>query len=212
MRRLFVVPCAILIASTASAVSATPLLPGQAVVLTGVTAPNGTIVAQTTQPLNFGNATLTSTVLRDASTAKLDFLYTIDGALAQNILSVAVTGFGGVSTDVEFVTGSGDLFPSQSQRLVDGQTITFSGWSATGGTGASLFVDTDADDYDLGNYQILFPGEGTLRTDEAPLDTTITLNLPVYTASGVGPPVPEPATLTLLPLAVMGLIVRKRRS
>jgi hypothetical protein len=193
--------------------------PAQAVVLSpggsssifGTAAPSGTI--QFTQTLTFDvisnnglselNGSLTATVIKEAG-GTLDFLYQVTnlGATSSSrtgvsIHRVTVSDFTGFTTDVDFVTGTGQA-PGSADRSSTGSTVGFGSSGsplnfsiAPGQTSAVLYVRTNATSFDdNGNTAIIDSLSANLKTPE-----------PI----GGGGGVPEPGTLILLGGSLLGL-------
>jgi hypothetical protein len=171
--------CLVLVAVPMHA-PAVVLEPGEALTTGGVLSLAGTVIYEeevsfairdpNTDALLF-DGVLQNRVLRLAATGKLAFLYRVretKAGLDGSIGSVATGGFGGATTDVDFLTSSlGSAAPDLADRSADGflVTFTFSDRAVLPGLESRFFlVSTDSEDFTAGGATTLITPSGANAT------------------------------------------------
>lgn len=187
--------------STASAVV---LLPGDtAIVPTGAASPGGTFVTSIVDVPFTGTdiggtvyftGLLTETVRSNSTGLLFEYSFTNDVASINEITQISVTDYAGFSTDVD-----GPMNPALPS--INGLSRSNNGVSVTAGyldypvqeglLSGTFWIQTNAPQYTAGSTQFLGTGIATIST--------------------LGPAVPEPATVSLLGMGLLGLLGFKRK-
>jgi hypothetical protein len=191
--------------------------PGQTVFPTAIAGlpPGDSLITTETKPFtgtNAGNTvvftgTVMSSVFSDPGTGGLDFVYQLsnDGTSLDSIDRLTVASFAGFSTDVDYVTGTGNPPPTtaDSSASPPGKTIGFNfpvsgAVVLPGETTTLLVVETNAQTIAQGTASVIDGGSGSTGA-EAPV-AVITFT------------VPEPATFGVLAVVGGFILSRRRRS
>ncbi len=192
---------------------ATVLAPGGAIALTGTTFAaepelGGLVIVDELVPYQiFGSGVgnpllyegdLQARIVRSFLTDNLIFNYRLRGPTSglNGIVSTLVTSdFAGWDTDVEYRTdGLGDKEPTRATRSADGSDVTFIFGNSLFSSEESLFMHI------LTNAKAFTTGQTTLTLTDG---SNVVL-------STYQPAVPEPSTITLATLSLLGMGWRRR--
>jgi len=202
--RVAIIATAALVCGFGVSAKAVIIAPGQLLNTTGETSP-----AFGAPILDTGNIPFTSTnssftglldtrVYTDPSTGDLDFAYLFSNSVSSNdyILTFATSSYSGLTTDADYITGTGSSSPATVQRNVpnSGGTLNFSFPTgvAPGTSAAEILVKTNAINYSLTGFASFQDGGNVTITAPAP--------------------VPEPATAAIAGISMLGLGMRRRRA
>ena len=191
--------CVFGMTSTASAVA---LIPGGTVTPIGAGLPGGSAFVTSTGAIAFANGFYSGSITQDVYKNATGYLFVYNfltsGTSSSYITRMTATNFAGFTTGVD-AFGGGDV-PEFINRDPAGSVIGFqyNGGGAgdfglaPGSTSATMWIQTNAQYYGAGL---------------ATFQNGYTENINVF-----GPTVPEPATLSLLGLGVLGLFGLRRKS
>lgn len=187
------------ISATAKAVV---LVPGSIAGPAGLPVPGGAFIATITQPVAYDaiSGSITQNVYLNATGYLFEYTFTnFPFPTSQNaVWRITATNYAGFWTDVDASPAAGGVMPIWLDRSLVGDSVGFQ-FFGSGGVGilpgtrtAKLWIQTNAQYYGLGTGHFIDGG---------------TKDVTLY-----GPAVPEPVSMLLLGMGILGLFGLKRKS